>query len=161
MTEYDVCPELYEEYFERHDMGKIPQPLREIIGRNIRDCRKKKFPGRGGAKQCALAFGVSPQQWSPWERGGRTPDESRLEQIAGFFGVTVEFLRRDNRTAPGAPSTPPPPANNTPTHSMQEIIPSSLSVPEAIMTLHSKRLKAVYEVEVSIKSVKYVPMDSD
>lgn len=78
------------------DMGKIPNELRETIAKNIRDCRMKKFPGRGGGKKCAEAFGVSPQQWSPWERGMRTPDELRLSQIADFFGVTVEFLRRDN-----------------------------------------------------------------
>lgn len=77
-------------------MGKIPNELRETIARNIRDCRMKKFPGRGGGKKCAESFGVSPQQWSPWERGMRTPDELRLSQIADFFGVTVEFLRRDN-----------------------------------------------------------------
>lgn len=77
-------------------MGKIPNELRETIARNIRDCRLKKFPGRGGGKKCAESFGVSPQQWSPWERGMRTPDELRLSQIANFFGVTVEFLRRDN-----------------------------------------------------------------
>lgn len=77
-------------------MGKIPNELRETIARNIRECRLKKFPGRGGGKKCAEAFGVSPQQWSPWERGMRTPDELRLSQIAAFFGVTVEFLRRDN-----------------------------------------------------------------
>ncbi len=77
-------------------MGKIPNELREVIARNIRDCRVKKFPGRGGGKKCAETFGVSPQQWSPWERGMRTPDELRLSQIAEFFGVTVEFLRRDN-----------------------------------------------------------------
>ncbi len=79
-------------------MGKIPNELRKIIARNIRDCRVKKFPGRGGGKKCAETFGVSPQQWSPWERGMRTPDELRLSQIAEFFGVTVEFLRRDNST---------------------------------------------------------------
>lgn len=77
-------------------MGKIPNELRETIARNIRDCRMKKFPGRGGGKKCAETFGVSPQQWSPWERGMRTPDELRLSQIAEFFGVTVEYLRRDN-----------------------------------------------------------------
>ena len=77
-------------------MGKIPNELRETIAKNIRDCRLKKFPGRGGGKICAEAFGVSPQQWSPWERGMRTPDEVRLAQIATFFGVTVEFLRRSN-----------------------------------------------------------------
>ncbi len=77
-------------------MGKIPNELREIIAHNIRDCRLKKFPGRGGGKKCAETFGVSPQQWSPWERGMRTPDELRLSQIAEFFDVSVEFLRRDN-----------------------------------------------------------------
>lgn len=77
-------------------MGKIPNELRETIARNIRECRYKKYPGRGGGKKCAEAFGVSPQQWSPWERGMRTPDELRLSQIANFFGVTVEYLRRDN-----------------------------------------------------------------
>lgn len=82
------------------DMGKIPNELRETIARNIRDCRLKKFPGRGGGKKCAESFGVSPQQWSPWERGMRTPDELRLSQIAEFFGVTVEFLRRDNLKKP-------------------------------------------------------------
>lgn len=78
-------------------MGKIPDELRETIARNIRNCRKKKFPGRGGGKKCAEDFGVSPQQWSPWETGKRTPDELRLKQIADFFAVTVEFMRRDNR----------------------------------------------------------------
>ncbi len=77
-------------------MGKIPENLRQIIAANIRICRMKKYPGRGGGKKCAEAFGVSPQQWSPWERGMRTPDELRLSQIADFFGVTVEYLRRDN-----------------------------------------------------------------
>lgn len=77
-------------------MGKIPNDLRQTIASNIRNCRMNKFPGRGGGKKCAEAFGVSPQQWSPWERGMRTPDELRLQQIADFFGVTVEYLRRDN-----------------------------------------------------------------
>lgn len=78
-------------------MGKIPASLRENIARNIRACRMKKYPGRGGGQRCAMLFGVSPQQWSPWERGMRTPDELRLTELADFFGVTVEYLRRDNR----------------------------------------------------------------
>ncbi len=76
-------------------MGKTPNELRKTIARNIRACRLRKFPGRGGGKKCAEQFGVSPQQWSPWERGMRTPDESRLLQIAKFFNVSVEYLRRD------------------------------------------------------------------
>lgn len=77
-------------------MGKISKELRDIIAKNLRDCRMKKYPGRGGAKKCAEMFGVSPQQWSPWERGLRTPDELRLTQLADFFDVTTEYLRRDN-----------------------------------------------------------------
>lgn len=98
-------------------MGKIPNELRETIARNIRDCRMKKFPGRGGGKKCAESFGVSPQQWSPWERGMRTPDEQRLSQIADFFGVTVEFLRRDN-------------VIKKPEHMVHEAPPYGMSYPE-------------------------------
>ncbi|MCC8164746.1 MAG: helix-turn-helix domain-containing protein [Planctomycetes bacterium] len=75
-------------------MGKIPNELREAIANNIKIERMKKFQGRGSGKRCAESFGVSPQQWSPWERGMRTPDEARLEQIAQFFEVSVEYLRR-------------------------------------------------------------------
>ena len=77
-------------------MGKIPDELRSTIATNIRACRMKQFPGRGGSKKCAEKFGVSPQQWSPWERGKRTPDEQRLSKIAKFFGVTVAYLREDH-----------------------------------------------------------------
>ncbi len=88
-------------------MGKIPDELRRTIAANIRTCRSKKFPGTGGSKRCAKAFGVSPQQWSPWECGVRTPDETRLVKLAEFFGVTVEYLRtdHDDLTLPGLPYT--------------------------------------------------------
>ncbi|MCC8180085.1 MAG: helix-turn-helix transcriptional regulator [Planctomycetes bacterium] len=52
---------------------------------------------RGGSGKCAHDFGVSPQQWSPWERGTRTPDGLRLTQIADFFHITVDDLLRDDR----------------------------------------------------------------
>ncbi len=87
-------------------MGKLPSELRRIIAANIRMERVKKYPGRGGSKQCAAAFGVSPQQWSPWERGMRTPDELRLAQLAEFFDVTTEYLRRDNSPPPARISSP-------------------------------------------------------
>lgn len=77
-------------------MAKIPEDLRKVIGDNIRSCRQKAFPGRGGGKQCAAALGVSPQQWSPWEKGTRTPDETSLRAIAKLFGVDVEYMRHDN-----------------------------------------------------------------
>ena len=97
-------------------MGRIPGELRQIIATNIRMERMRKFPGRGGGKKCAEAFGVSPQQWSPLECAVRTPDEFRLRQISDFFGVTVEHMRRDHslpenkqRSIPPAPSESPSP----------------------------------------------------
>ncbi len=84
-------------------MGRIPDELRQIIAANIRAERMKKYPGRGGGKKCTEAFGVSPQQWSPWERAMRTPDELRLSQIADFFGVTVEHMRRDHSASENKP----------------------------------------------------------
>ncbi len=95
-------------------MGKIPDELRKIIAANIRAERVKKFPGRGGGQQCAAAFGVSPQQWSPWESGRRTPDETRLRRIADFFGVTVEHMRRDNSSGCNTPGASASPANEPP-----------------------------------------------
>ncbi len=88
-------------------MGRIPDELRQTIAANIRAAREKKYPGRGGGKKCAEAFGVSPQQWSPWERGMRTPDEFRLRQLAEFFEVSVEYLRQNHslfENKPGASS---------------------------------------------------------
>jgi Predicted transcriptional regulators len=73
-------------------MARIPDELRQVIARNIKHCRLQRFSGRGGVKKCAEAFGVMPQQWSPWEKGRRTPDKSRMQQIASFFGVTVDYL---------------------------------------------------------------------
>ncbi len=92
-------------------MGKIPDDLRKIIAANIRAERVKKFPGRGGCQKCAEALGVSPQQWSPWENGSRTPDEMRLQRIADFFGVTVEHMRRDNASSDNMPGASASPAN--------------------------------------------------
>ncbi len=87
-------------------MGRIPEELRRIIAANIRAERVRNYPGRGGGKRCAEAFGVSPQQWSPWERGARTPDELRLSEIAEFFGVTVDHMRHEH-PASDAAALPP------------------------------------------------------
>lgn len=111
-------------------MGKIPDELREIIAWNIRDCRMKKHPGRGGSKKCAEEFKVSPQQWSPWENGKRTPDEIRLGQIAKFFGKSVEYMRRDNRPGRRTESVPeaqepPPGANGAPQEEQTAPTPGS------------------------------------
>lgn len=80
-------------------MGKVPVDLRKNIATNIKNCRNSRFPMWGGSKKCAEDFGVSPQQWSQWERGTHMPDEFRMMEIADFFGVSTAFLRRDNAHA--------------------------------------------------------------
>lgn len=77
-------------------MGKVPVELRKNIATNIKNCRNMRYPMWGGSKRCAQEFGVSPQQWSQWERGAHMPDEYRMMEIADFFGVSTEYLRRDN-----------------------------------------------------------------
>lgn len=67
--------------------------LRLIVGENIRHCRERDFPGKGGMTTCAEKFGVSLQQWSPWELGKRLPKDYRLKEVAKFFDTTVEWLR--------------------------------------------------------------------
>ncbi|MCD8141424.1 MAG: helix-turn-helix transcriptional regulator [Planctomycetaceae bacterium] len=135
-------------------MGRIPEELRQTIAQNIRTCRMNKFPGRGGAKLCAQAFGVSPQQWSPWERGLRIPDETRLRKIAEFFGVDVDYLRKNHGNVQVTP--PPPPASaavsKQPTPSEMEGV---LTTPEFLDKLYRHRLQAVYRVEVTVTSVTY------
>lgn len=77
-------------------MGKVPVDLRKNVANNIKTCRLSRYPEWGGAKQCATAFGVTPQQWSQWERGAHMPDETSMMQLAAFFGVTTAHLRREN-----------------------------------------------------------------
>lgn len=106
-------------------MGKIPKELRQKIADSIKSLRLKQYPGRGGGKRCAEAFGVSPQQWSPWERGMRTPDEDRLLQIADFFKTTVEDIRRGI----GISNPPPPPEQHHPhTMGLPELVKTSASI---------------------------------
>ena len=82
-------------------MGKVPVDLRKNVANNIRKCRSGRYPMWGGSKKCAIDFGVSPQQWSQWERGAHMPDEYRMMEIADFFGVSTAFLRRRNADSPG------------------------------------------------------------
>lgn len=71
--------------------------MRLLIAWRIRDERMKLFPKMGGAKKCAEAFGVSQQQWSLYENGGRTPDDGKLAQIAKLFKTTLQHMK----TPPG------------------------------------------------------------
>lgn len=63
-----------------------------IISQNLRMLREQRFPGRGGSKRCAEAMELQQQQWSPWEKGTRLPNKIRLEKIAAFFEVGLDYL---------------------------------------------------------------------
>ena len=134
-------------------MRTVPQSLRETIASNIRECRQRLFPGHGGGKRCAAAFSLyigrqfSPQQWSPWERGTRIPSEESLQKIAAFFGKTIEYMCTNNtRSAPSAAAATPPVSSY-----------AGLSAPELVMAMGQSRMKAVYQVEISVTSVQFVP----
>ncbi|MCD8351536.1 MAG: helix-turn-helix domain-containing protein [Planctomycetaceae bacterium] len=66
--------------------------VRDVIAANLRNHREQKFPGHGGAKACAEAYGVVPQQWSQWETGRRMPEGEHLRKLALFFDTTVQDL---------------------------------------------------------------------
>lgn len=60
------------------------------IAKAIRDTRKKIYPHHGGARQFAQENGYSPQQWSQWERGARTPNKDNLERIDQAFSLYID-----------------------------------------------------------------------
>ena len=79
----------------------------------------------------------------------RTPDETRLEQIALFFDKAVEYMRRDNRPPiSGAPPLPTP---------KEEPSYLFMSTPELLAAMSRDKVKAIYQVEVSVSSVRFVP----
>lgn len=66
--------------------------LRGIIAWRITEGRNRVFPGRGGQGRCAREFGVSPQQWSQYESGHRTPEDQNLAEIAKHLKTTAKAL---------------------------------------------------------------------
>ncbi len=136
--------------------ARIHPSKRVTIAKNISACRIEKFPEHGGSRKCAAEFSryigkhITPQQWSVWECGMRTPKEESLQQIAEFFGKTLEYMYSDNS----------PPASPIPV--MPRDVPAGssyadMSAPELIMAMGQSRMKVVYEVEISVVSMKFVP----
>ncbi|MDR1613590.1 MAG: helix-turn-helix domain-containing protein [Planctomycetota bacterium] len=86
----------------------LTQEEKNTLVENLRALRNSRHPGRGGGRKTAKEFGVVPQQWSHWESGKRTPNNSHLKRIADFFGVAPEDLIRPGRFGPtAAPDEPP------------------------------------------------------
>ncbi|MCD8351202.1 MAG: helix-turn-helix transcriptional regulator [Planctomycetaceae bacterium] len=143
-------------------MPQLPQAIRSAIAQSIRRHRLQKFPGRGGAKACAEAFGVLPQQWSPWERGIRTPSEPHMQRLAEFFDTTIEEMRRPNIPED---SLQPRPMLEQEQEFFKAIISQKISdtaatpatLPEFLLKSHNTGTKAVFviQVEMIVTEVRY------
>lgn len=67
--------------------------IRENIGKNLTELRKQK-----GLTQFEVAekFHYSDKSVSKWENGDTLPDVETLEEICEFYGVTLDFIIKDN-----------------------------------------------------------------
>ncbi|MCD8349182.1 MAG: helix-turn-helix transcriptional regulator [Planctomycetaceae bacterium] len=62
------------------------------MAENIRSCRDKQFPERGGNNRLAKAIGVSPQTLSQWINGSRMPPIEKLQALVTVFGISIQAL---------------------------------------------------------------------
>ena len=83
--------------------------IRENIGHNLSELRKKK-----GMTQFEVAekFNYSDKSVSKWENGDTIPDVETLQEIAEFYGVTLDFLISDNTEEDYAKQLAPSQLNN-------------------------------------------------
>jgi transcriptional regulator with XRE-family HTH domain len=77
-------------------MPKRPLPVDTLVGRNIRICRLQR-----GLTQTALGdhLGVTFQQIQKYENGANRVGASRLSQLAGALGVSLNALFDGSPTA--------------------------------------------------------------
>ena len=64
-----------------------------ILADKIIDERKK---AGWSQEELAAKLGVSRQAVSKWEGAQATPDLQRIVQMAGLFGVTTDYLLRED-----------------------------------------------------------------
>ena len=83
--------------------------IRENIGKNLTELRKKK-----GLTQFEVAekFHYSDKSVSKWENGDTIPDVETLHEICDFYGVTLDFLIKDNNEEEYAKQLAPSELNN-------------------------------------------------
>lgn len=64
----------------------------------------ERLLARNGVKSAdvAKATGITPSTFSAWKNGEYTPKADKLQRIADYFGVTVEYLKTgDQQTSAG------------------------------------------------------------
>ena len=69
--------------------------LAKKISESIRSSRIRLFPGHGGQRKAAEAFGIDYGVWNKWEAGRKVPTEANQRRLAEFFGIPVGELRGD------------------------------------------------------------------
>ena len=51
-------------------------------------------------EELAQKIGISPQSVSKWERDEGLPDVTMLPKLAGYFGVSIDAVRDEERMQP-------------------------------------------------------------
>lgn len=67
--------------------------LKEIVGDNLQYLRKER---KMTQMEIAEMFGYSDKAVSKWENGDTLPDLETLYKIATFYGVTLDYLTRED-----------------------------------------------------------------
>lgn len=64
---------------------------------------------RNGVKSAdvAKATGITPSTFSAWKNGEYSPKADKLQRIADYFGVTVEYLQTGDQDTPSGYYTDP------------------------------------------------------
>ena len=72
------------------------EELRKIIGKNLAELRKRRDLTQS---ELAEKFNYTDRAISKWENGDTLPDIETLYKICEFFGVTLDYLTREENSA--------------------------------------------------------------
>jgi transcriptional regulator with XRE-family HTH domain len=70
----------------------LMQDIVETVAKNLADLRKSRNLTQG---QLAERFSYSDKAISKWEHGETLPDLGTLQQLADFYGVTIDYLTHE------------------------------------------------------------------
>jgi transcriptional regulator with XRE-family HTH domain len=68
------------------------QDINQTVARNLADLRKSRNMTQG---ELAEKFNYSDKSVSKWEHGETMPDLATLQQLADFYGVTLDYLTHE------------------------------------------------------------------
>jgi transcriptional regulator with XRE-family HTH domain len=68
------------------------EDINQIVAKNLADLRKNRNLTQG---ELAEKFNYSDKSVSKWEHGETVPDLATLQQLADFYGVTIDYLTHE------------------------------------------------------------------